>query len=154
MVEILFIQILITALFFFTRIKRKLLIQILLFKCFFGSLFLYIVRNSWFRLVFFLVYVGAILILFFYLFSLNPKPIILGVKFKGIIFFLMALFLFSLKIYFFLKKSYFFKNDFREKVYRIFDKGSFIFILQGLLIGLWVITKLNFYNLGSLRLFF
>lgn len=132
---------------------------------------------SWYAFIFFLIYIGGLLVLFFYIASLNSKPVfkiinvfsgVLNVKslyeFFSVLFLklgrkLMFFFIFfsffcyswkKIKMRFFKK----YKLDFRKKLFNISEVWFLFLVIFVLLLVLWIITKLTFRSRGALRPFY
>ena len=73
----------IISFFFMSFIQSTLfLCLVLLAFCFFIVLNLFLFCSVWYALLFFLIYVGGLLVLFFYILSLNSKPL-LSISFRA-----------------------------------------------------------------------
>lgn len=114
----------------------------------------------WYGLIFFLVYVGGLLVLFIYVSSLNFNPAFIysensylkSLFIKGNLLFLMVFGLMNVKWRFFtiswrgLDKNKFSLNLFKEsELFFLVNIGVL------LLVVLWIITKLTFRRRGALR---
>jgi len=114
--------------------------------CFISSWFI----SSWFSLVFFLVYIGGILVLIFYTLILKRKPKIKNLSF---LFFSFLSLIFSFLYFWFLPKNFFIKNwEIIGLDLWYFKEINFILgILSLLLIVLWIISKLKFKSKRAFR---
>lgn len=133
--------------FFFCFCFGKLgfLVGKLLFSSFFLALLIGLNFSSWLAIFFFLIYVGGVLVLLYYIFSLSPKNSFLLKKFFVLVFFLV-------KYKFFLEERKSF-SIFSEFIIS-FNDGFFVYFSVILLLSLWITTKLHSFKSSSLRLFF
>ena len=118
----------------------------------------YLIR--WYSLLFFLIYIGGLLVLFIYISSLKFKPTFYSSKDRPITKILLKLniLLFCLipltQITWNFKTIRWDKSEFKKFRLNLFkEKEIFFLICIGmlLLIVLWVITKLSFRKRGALR---
>jgi len=149
-VDLLFV-LLIVIKFFILFLKTVLGLGLgLLFLSVIITFLVYYVVNLWYGFIFYLIYIGGILVLFIYISCLRFKP-------RNN---------FSLKNYFgfilfisICKFSYYFLNDSQALDYSLnlfnsFEKIFILFLIFVLFLVLWLITKLIFRKKGSLRPFF
>ena len=119
---------------------------------------------SWYSLIFFLVYVGGLLVLFIYVSSLNFNPVFYLPEKKSLsgwfsklkIGFILFLTLTQITWNF---KGYFWNPSLDTKNFslNLFKEFEILFLIKVgllLLLVLWVITKLSFEKKGALRPFF
>lgn len=104
-----------------------------LFFCLLISLFLGVLNMLWYAFIFFLIYVGGVLVLFFYIISLNPNPKfreffsytkILYFLFFLCIFFFYCLFVENFNYYF----LFFFSRVFEDKSFLLFCSVNVYFL--------------------------
>nr|AVP74425.1 NADH dehydrogenase subunit 6 [Imogine stellae] len=127
------------------------------------SLLVSIYSLSWYSLIFFIVYIGGLLVLFIYISSLNFNPVFYFSRISGfgniflklnILFFLLV----SLTQITWNFNSFSWNNvDNNNFSFNLFNEVEVIFLINVgilLLIVLWVITKLSFQNRSALRPFF
>lgn len=115
------------------------------------------IRFRWYSFIFFLLYVGGLLVLLFYIIRFRFKPKFKLIKIKLL---KICVLLKIIKIYFFfyiklkekLKKN-FFNFDFSKNLFSIREKIFLIFLVSVLFLVLWIITKLIFRNRMSIRFF-
>nr|YP_009434217.1 NADH dehydrogenase subunit 6 [Planocera reticulata]ARS43749.1 NADH dehydrogenase subunit 6 [Planocera reticulata] len=131
---------------------------------FFVSFLISIYSLSWYSLIFFLVYIGGLLVLFIYISSLNFNPVFYfsnmnvfsKIFFKiNVLFFLFFCFIqVTWNFNVFSWNSSLDSNNFSLN---LFNEVEVIFLISIgflLLLVLWVITKLSFRNRGALRPFY
>ena len=139
--------------------------SIILGLCLLGSSFSVrlIISNhclTWYGLIFFLVYVGGLLVLFIYVSSLNFNPAFIysensylkGFIIKGNLFILIVFGLTNVK-WKFLTVSWagLDQNNFSLNLFKESELFFLINIGALLLVVLWIITKLTFRRRGALR---
>lgn len=140
------------AIFRLNTLSLGLLMMALSFRI---SLIIGIECISWFGLIFFIVYIGGLLVLFIYVSSLNYNPVsFVRIKRKKFNFSLLFL---VVVLRFFREKSnyhYFSEKDYKNFRFNLF-KGREVLILISigivLLLVLWVIGKITFQTRGALR---
>lgn len=124
------------------------------------SLLIAVYSIRWYSLLFFLIYIGGLLVLFIYISSLKFNPTFYFNKmnrFRQILLKtnIILLWVFSLtQITWNFKRIQWDSKDFNKYRLNLFkDKEVFFLIKVGalLLIVLWVVTKLSFRNRGALR---
>lgn len=140
---------------------KSILLGVFLFLCRFSiRILIRIYCLSWYSLIFFLVYIGGLLVLFIYISSLNYNPAFYSLevkpirkillKVKGLLILLFRVIQIRWKF-----KSGFFKNqDTNNFSLNLFNEKELIFLVNVgllLLLVLWVITKLSFLRRGALR---
>lgn len=132
----------------------------LLFFCFLLFLVFCFLNMLWYGLLFFLVYVGGVLVLFFYIFSLNPNPnissIFIGILRKNVFFSVLGCFFIFYFFSFFEVSDYFLNSFFEDKSYFLFNglEAYFIFFLGlALVFILFVVRYLTRSLNGALRSF-
>nr|BEU28622.1 NADH dehydrogenase subunit 6 [Planocera cf. pellucida MK-2019C]BEU28634.1 NADH dehydrogenase subunit 6 [Planocera cf. pellucida MK-2019C]BEU28646.1 NADH dehydrogenase subunit 6 [Planocera cf. pellucida MK-2019C] len=127
------------------------------------SLLISIYSLSWYSLIFFLVYIGGLLVLFIYISSLNFNPIFYISKLSALNNILLKLnilffFLFVLTQITWNFNGFFWNNSETNNFsFNLFNDVEILFLINVgvlLLIVLWVITKLSFRNRSALRPFF
>nr|BBO00508.1 NADH dehydrogenase subunit 6 [Planocera multitentaculata] len=143
---------------------NSLILGLFILLCSFSiSLLISIYSLSWYSLIFFIVYIGGLLVLFLYISSLNFNPIFYVSKISQINNILLKLNL----LFFFLLvltqitwnfNGFFFNNtEINNFSFNLFNDVEILFLINVgllLLIVLWVITKLSFRNRSALRPFF
>lgn len=136
---------------------------LILFCRFFISLLISIYSLSWYSLIFFIVYIGGLLVLFIYISSLKFKPVFYFSRTGGFLKILL-----KIKVVFFLVisltqitwnfKGFFWTElDTKKFRFKLFKEVEILFLIKVglvLLVVLWVITKLSFRNRSALRPFF
>ena len=132
----------------------------LLINSFFIRLLITTYSIRWYSLIFFLVYIGGLLVLFIYISSLkfNPTFYFSKVSITAQILLkskLLLLMVFSLtQITWNFKGVKWSKSEFNNFSLKLFKEKEILFLINIgilLLIVLWVITKLSFRNRGALR---
>uniref|UniRef100_A0A343VVJ3 NADH dehydrogenase subunit 6 n=1 Tax=Crassiplana albatrossi TaxID=1879299 RepID=A0A343VVJ3_9PLAT len=130
---------------------------------FFISLLISVYSLSWYALIFFLVYIGGLLVLFIYISSLNFNPVFYfsnisvlnNILFKSNILLLLIFILTQITWNF---NVFGWNNlDTNSFSFNLFNEVEILFLINIgflLLIVLWVITKLSFRNRSALRPFF
>lgn len=146
------------AIYALKSLKLGILILILRFSI---SIMIRLSFLSWLSLIFFIIYIGGLLVLFFYLSSLKYKPLFSGVgkykKLKSLITKVKILIILGLCLVFykFKGKNFSFTSKNKKKFrYNLFKKeeAKMIIILGViLLIVLWLVTKLTCKTRGALR---
>lgn len=140
---------------------KSIVLGIFLLTCRFSvSVLIRVYSISWYSLIFFLVYIGGLLVLFIYISSLKFKPVFYFsdinfisksfLKANIIIMLLLALTQVTWKLHRFSWERLD-ENNFRLK---LFKESEIIFLINiGLLLlaVLWVIAKLSFRSRGALR---
>lgn len=140
---------------------KSIMLGIALLGCRF-SIRLLISRHTirWYGLIFFLVYVGGLLVLFIYISSLNFKPVFFFSKIKSWVrFFVKGNLIFLVCLvgtnldwnYFLFSWSDLDQNNFSLN---LFNESELFFLVNVgvlLLLVLWIITKLTFRRRGALR---
>nr|BEU28586.1 NADH dehydrogenase subunit 6 [Planocera cf. heda SI-2017]BEU28598.1 NADH dehydrogenase subunit 6 [Planocera cf. heda SI-2017] len=143
---------------------NSLILGLCILVCSFSiSLLISIYSLSWYSLIFFIVYIGGLLVLFLYISSLNFNPIFYVSKISAINNILLKLNM----LFFFLLvltqitwnfNGFFFQNtEINNFSFNLFNDVEILFLINVgllLLIVLWVITKLSFRNRSALRPFF
>lgn len=118
---------------------------------------------SWYSLIFFLVYIGGLLVLFIYISSLNFNPVFYLSKMRPFLKLLLKVNLFLLfffvitEVHWKFKRAEWERSDINNFRLNLFRETEFLFLIKVgalLLVVLWVITKLSFRNRGALRPFF
>ena len=115
------------------------------------TFYLLLQQSTWIGAVFFLIYVGAILVILFYIFSLSSKlKFFFNTKTQipMVFFFLFPLFFFDFMLE--ERKIY---SHVKEHLVSFFD-GFFLFFSLILFIRLWISAKLHVYNNLALRICF
>lgn len=146
------------AIYALNRLKLGILILILRFSI---SIIISLSFLSWLSLIFFIIYIGGLLVLFFYLSSLKYNPLFLGgnkyKKLKSFFIKLKILIILRLCLIFYKFKSKIIRfagknnNKFRYKLFNN-EEGKMIIILGIiLLLVLWLVTKLTCKTRGALR---
>lgn len=118
---------------------------------------------SWYSLIFFLVYIGGLLVLFIYVSSLKFKPVFYfskmrtgtNIMLKAKIFFF--LFCRITRVYWKFNEIGWGGRDLKKFSLNIFNWVEVLFLIKVgvlLLVVLWVITKLSFRNRRALRPFY
>jgi NADH-ubiquinone oxidoreductase chain 6 len=143
---------------------KSIILGIFLFFCRFSiRILLSIYLSSWYSLIFFLIYIGGLLVLFIYISSLKFNPIFkapsinLGIKILAKLNILFLLYIALREITWNFKGFYWKKVDNNIYSHKLFRDREMLFLINIgflLLIVLWVITKLSFRNRGALRPFF
>lgn len=114
----------------------------------------------WYSLIFFLVYVGGLLVLFIYISSLNFNPVFYFSENRSLGNFLLKAKILVILLLTITQITWNFKemswNDLDKNNFslNLFNEGETIFMINVgllLLIVLWVITKLSFRTRGALR---
>lgn len=109
--------------------------------------------NFWYRLIFFLIYVGAVLVLVFYIVCVNAKPI----KYRLRVFYLfLGGFLFLIIKIIFNTINYNSSIKFFNCSFSFFSSYSLLlisFLFSLLLFLLWIIRKFTFLSVGGIRRF-
>ena len=113
---------------------------------------------SWFSLIFFIIYIGGLLVLFIYVSSLNNKPIFRGKKVDSIKVKLFAvpflLLVRCLNIRKVNNSHRFFEGKFKDFRLNLFKKKEILLLFSVglvLLLVLWVIRKVTFSSRGAFR---
>nr|AVP74419.1 NADH dehydrogenase subunit 6 [Imogine fafai] len=136
---------------------------LILFCSFFISLLISIYSLSWYSLIFFIVYIGGLLVLFIYISSLNFNPVFYFSRTGGFLNILL-----KINVVFFLVISltqitwnfngfFWTELDTNNFSFNLFNEVEILFLINVglvLLVVLWVITKLSFRNRSALRPFF
>lgn len=146
------------AIYALKRLKLGILILILSFSI---RIMISLSFLSWLSLIFFIIYIGGLLVLFFYLSSLNYKPLFSGVgkykKIKSLITKAKILIILGLCLIFYKfssKRIRFSNRKVNNYSYNLFKKeeAKMIIILGViLLLVLWLVTKLTCKTRGALR---
>lgn len=137
----------------FSSIRRLFLFYLLIYRLVI-TFFLRTYYGTWLGIIFYLVYVGALLVLFFYVFSLFPKPG--NVKFLNNMLYLLLLVVFRVILRLnikFISRGLNFRN-YSNTLFRRFDGSTVGFLVLFLLFVLWIIAKLGIFNISSLRPFY
>nr|AVP74411.1 NADH dehydrogenase subunit 6 [Eurylepta cornuta] len=115
---------------------------------------------SWLSLIFFIIYIGGLLVLFFYLSSLNYNPIFSLSKLSltssmlvkinsGLVILLGSLsYTFSEGSFSFITSNF---NNFSNSLFNEEEFNSLILVGVMLLLVLWLVTKLTYNTRGALR---
>lgn len=126
---------------------------LLLFFCFLIFFLLSLISLTWYGLLFFLIYVGGLLVLFFYVFSVKSNPG--NFNFSSNLFFVLffiIIFFFFFRVYISLDFS--FRNRFEDQSYFLFNRNEcYLMLVLGwfLLFVLFVIKKILFDIKGAIR---
>lgn len=143
---------------------KSLVLGIFIFLCrLIVRLLISIYSLSWYSLIFFLVYVGGLLVLFIYISSLKFNPVFYVSKMNPTLKFLLKANVFY--VFYFRTAKVYWKFTGMRWIARgrnnfslsLFNNIEVIFLIKVgilLLVVLWVITKLSFRNRGALRPFF
>nr|BBO00496.1 NADH dehydrogenase subunit 6 [Planocera reticulata] len=143
---------------------NSLILGLFILLCSFSiSLLISIYSLSWYSLIFFIVYIGGLLVLFLYISSLNFNPIFyiskisqinnILLKLNLLFFFLLVLTQITWNFNGFLWNN----TEINNFSFNLFNDVEILFLINVgllLLIVLWVITKLSFRNRSALRPFF
>lgn len=134
--------------------KNPLVIRFSLILMSFYLLFLLMTLfHFWYRLIFFLIYVGAILVLVFYVVCVNSKPINTKVHLFNNVF-LFAVFLYlQKKLSFLMPYIKLRRVKLKFKFFSSFNLLIICFLFFLLLFLLWVIRKFTFLSVGGIRRF-
>lgn len=126
---------------------------LLLLFCFFIFFSLSLINLTWYGLLFFLIYVGGLLVLFFYVLSIKSNPGNVNTSSLGLISLGGFAFLFLvLSLYYSLDFS--FRKRFEDQSYFLFNsKECFLMFVLGffLLFVLFVVKKFLFDVKGAIR---
>ena len=143
---------------------NSLILGILILSCRFCiRVLIRIYSLSWYSLIFFIVYIGGLLVLFIYISSLKFNPVFYFSRVKGVrkLFLklkIIFLFFFRLTQITWNFKGLFWRNiDYKKYSLNLFKEVEILFLIKVglvLLVVLWVITKLSFRNRRALRPFF
>nr|WLN31321.1 NADH dehydrogenase subunit 6 [Vorticeros sp. n. MW-2019] len=109
--------------------------------------------NLWYGLVFFLIYVGAVLVLVFYLVCVNSNPINFSFSYVTV-FFLLSLLVILISIenfWGFSSISYYNKVGFG--LLGMSENFCVVGLFLVLLVILWMVSKFAFLSVGSIRSF-
>nr|AVP74397.1 NADH dehydrogenase subunit 6 [Discocelis tigrina]AVP74404.1 NADH dehydrogenase subunit 6 [Discocelis tigrina] len=127
------------------------------------SLLISIYSLSWYSLIFFLVYIGGLLVLFIYISSLNFNPVFYFSKLSPLANILLKANIFFFLFFIITQITWNFStiswsnSDMNNFSLNLFNETEVLFLINVgilLLIVLWVITKLSFRNRSALRPFF
>lgn len=109
--------------------------------------------NLWFSLIFFLIYIGGLLVLFFYIFSLKSNPnIIIKLNYLFLIFFIF--FLCSIRIKYNFKKKFFPCFFFFNYNFDLLKNIYYLIILCLFLLYVLFLIKKFLFNFKSFIRFF
>lgn len=146
------------AIYALNSLKLGILILILRFSI---SILIRIKFLSWLSLIFFIIYIGGLLVLFFYLSSLKYNPLLSKkgsyqnlksfiIKLKILILVILSLtyYKFKGKIIRFTGKN---SNKFSYNLFKNEEGGIIIILGIVLLVVLWLVTKLTCKSRGALR---
>ena len=143
---------------------KSIILGIFLLSCSFTIRVLITVHLlSWYSLIFFLVYIGGLLVLFIYISSLKFNPAFYFSKTKIIGNKLMKINILLCLFVVFTKITWNFKvfgwenlesNNYRLNLFKEKERIFLINVGVLLLLVLWIITKLSFRNRGALRPYF
>lgn len=126
---------------------------LLLLFCFLIFFLLSFINLTWYGLLFFLIYVGGLLVLFFYVFSIKSNPGNFNFRF-GLLFIIsiFILFFFIFRVYTSLDFS--FRKSFEDQSYFLFNRNEcYLMLILGwfLLFVLFVVNKFLFDVRGAIR---
>ena len=143
---------------------NSLILGIFILGCrFFVRILVRFYSLSWYSLIFFIVYIGGLLVLFIYISSLKFKPVFkipkvnstTNLMLKGNVLFLFLLCITQITWNF--KAFRWNEKEIKNFRFNLFKEVEVLFLIKVgflLLVVLWVITKLSFRNRRALRPFF